>query len=163
VIDAQAAQTDSASTRDKRTLVLFLLGLALLSGHWLPVGQRPTIQPYGVAIEEKSGQWRVVSDPATTATGGESNSRVVSFLPKQGVAGNFPAKLSLFINRPVPINRADQAVLEMLPGIGPRLAAAIIKTSQQTGQFAGPKDLLMVPGIGPGIMQRLAPLVTFEQ
>ncbi len=162
MIDAQPAPTDSASTKDKRTLVLFLLGLALLARNWLPLGQESTIQSYSVALEENGRQWRVASDPTATAPGRDDKNLTVPLLPKDGIASHLPAQLTLFINRPLPINRADQAVLEMLPGIGPHLATAIIKTSQRAGRFAGPADLLKVPGIGPGTMQQLAPLITFE-
>jgi len=51
----------------------------------------------------------------------------------------------------------------MLPGVGPRLAAAILRTLEKKGQFAGPTDLLDVPGIGPHNLQRILPLVSFAQ
>ncbi len=162
MIDAQPTQADSAAPKDKRPLVLFLLGLALLAGHWLPLGQDSTIQSYGVVLEENGRQWRVVSNPVATATDLEGMGRRYPLLPKQGSTDHLPAQLALFVNRPLPINQADQTTLEMLPNIGPRLATAIIKTSRQAGRFAGPDDLLKVPGIGPATMQRLAPLITFE-
>lgn len=162
MIETQPAPTYFASTKDKRLLVLFLLGLALLSGNWLSLGQETAIYSYNVVFEENGRQWRVVSTPVAAATDRESQSRTFPFPADQGIDSHLPAQLALFFNRPLPINRADQAALEMLPGIGPSLAAAISKTSQQAG-LAGPADLLKVPGIGPGTMQRLAPLISFEQ
>lgn len=49
----------------------------------------------------------------------------------------------------VPLNTADAAALEQLPGIGPALAAAIVAYRDEHGPFAAVEDLLEVPGIGP--------------
>lgn len=51
----------------------------------------------------------------------------------------------------------------MLPGVGPRLAAAILHNLEKEGQFTSPSDLLDVPGIGPRNLQRILPLVSFAQ
>lgn len=61
---------------------------------------------------------------------------------------------------PVDLNRADAAVLETLPGIGPARAAAIIEHRDAHGPFAEPGDLRDVPGIGEATFQRLAEEVT---
>lgn len=47
------------------------------------------------------------------------------------------------------LNRATEAELRALPGIGPRLAAAIVRWREREGPFRRPEDLLRVPGIGP--------------
>ncbi|GAA3335066.1 ComEA family DNA-binding protein [Curtobacterium albidum] len=48
----------------------------------------------------------------------------------------------------VDLNRADQATLETLPGIGPALAARIISWRDEHGGFTTVEDLLDVSGIG---------------
>lgn len=48
----------------------------------------------------------------------------------------------------VDLNRADQATLETLPGIGPALAARIIAWRDEHGGFTAVEDLLDVSGIG---------------
>ncbi|QKS14750.1 ComEA family DNA-binding protein [Curtobacterium sp. Csp1] len=48
----------------------------------------------------------------------------------------------------VDLNRADQATLETLPGIGPALAARIIAWREEHGGFTTVEDLLDVSGIG---------------
>ncbi|MCS5488689.1 ComEA family DNA-binding protein [Curtobacterium flaccumfaciens pv. beticola] len=48
----------------------------------------------------------------------------------------------------VDLNRADQATLETLPGIGPALAARIIAWRDEHGGFTTVEDLLDVSGIG---------------
>lgn len=75
---------------------------------------------------------------------------------------HIPPELALFFNQPLSLRTCRQADLEILPGIGPRVAAAIIATRQKNGPFAGPEDLLEVPGIGPSILQCIVPLVSFE-
>ncbi len=47
----------------------------------------------------------------------------------------------------VDLNRADQAQLETLPGIGPATARAIISYREANGGFATIEDLMQVPGI----------------
>lgn len=68
----------------------------------------------------------------------------------------------MFFNRPLPLNTCGQADLEMLPGIGPRLASMIMVERHKKGRLTGPDDLLSIPGIGPGNLQRILPLVNFE-
>jgi competence ComEA-like helix-hairpin-helix protein len=60
----------------------------------------------------------------------------------------------------VELNRATEAELEALPGIGPALAARIVAWREEHGPFARIEDLAPVPGIGPALLDRLAPLVT---
>lgn len=60
----------------------------------------------------------------------------------------------------VDLNRANEADLETLPGIGPALATAIVEWRATSGPFATVDDLLDVPGIGPAKLDRLADLVS---
>lgn len=59
----------------------------------------------------------------------------------------------------VDINRADEAELQRLPGVGPALARRIIERRDRAGRFRAIEDLLEVPGIGPATLARLRPLV----
>ena len=61
---------------------------------------------------------------------------------------------------PVNLNRAGAAELETLPGIGPVLAAAILRYRQDSGPFQTIDALENVPGIGPKTLQNLRPLIT---
>lgn len=61
--------------------------------------------------------------------------------------------------RLININTASAAELVRLPQIGPARAQAII-TERQTRPFRSVDDLIRVPGIGPGILQQLRPLVS---
>lgn len=61
---------------------------------------------------------------------------------------------------PVDLNRADQAALEALPGIGPATAAAILRHREQIGAFTSVDQLLDVRGIGEAKLEELRPHVT---
>lgn len=55
----------------------------------------------------------------------------------------------------IDLNRAGLEELVQLPGIGPELAGRIVEFRQRSGGFQEPDDLLAVPGIGPGIMEKI--------
>jgi competence protein ComEA len=63
----------------------------------------------------------------------------------------------------VAINSATSDELEALPGVGPSLAAAIIAYRDSFGPFHGLEELDAVDGVGPRMLETLAPLVSFEQ
>ncbi len=57
------------------------------------------------------------------------------------------------------LNQASQQDLESIPGIGPKLAGAILHY-RQNNPFASVEDVLDVPGIGPKRLESIRPLVT---
>ncbi len=60
----------------------------------------------------------------------------------------------------VPLNSADQVLLESLPDVGPVTAEAILSWRDAHGAFTSVDELLEVDGIGEATLARLAPLVT---
>lgn len=60
------------------------------------------------------------------------------------------------------INRATQAELEALPGIGPSLAARIIAYRTENGRIADLDDLDNVSGIGPALLEDLRDRIAFD-
>ena len=62
----------------------------------------------------------------------------------------------------VPVNTAPASELQKLPGIGPKLAEAIIAYRKQSGPFASVEQLLEVKGIGPAKLRRLGPFVELK-
>jgi competence ComEA-like helix-hairpin-helix protein len=56
---------------------------------------------------------------------------------------------------PVSVNTATAEELATLPGIGPRLAAAIVADRERNGPFRAVADLQRVRGIGPVLVTRL--------
>ncbi len=60
----------------------------------------------------------------------------------------------------VDINTADQAQLELLPGVGPVTAQAIMGFRAERGAFTSVEELLEVSGIGEATLAKIAPYVT---
>ncbi len=60
----------------------------------------------------------------------------------------------------VPVNAADLATLETLPGVGPVLAQRIVDWRLQHGRFTSVEELGEVSGIGEKLLAQLRPLVT---
>lgn len=60
---------------------------------------------------------------------------------------------------PVDVNRANEAELQALPGVGPATAAAIVEDRERHGPFGGPEELLRVRGIGPAKLDAMRDLV----
>lgn len=62
---------------------------------------------------------------------------------------------------PIAINEASSEELMRLPGVGETLAGRIIAHRQQHGPFRRLEDLDAVSGIGPALLEKLAPLIRF--
>ncbi len=67
-----------------------------------------------------------------------------------------PAAHGLTLGLPLDVNRATVAELELVPGIGPRLAEKIVQFRQNNGGFGALDELMQVEGIGEVRMQRLS-------
>lgn len=62
---------------------------------------------------------------------------------------------------PLDPNTASLDSLQMLPGVGPVLAARIVAAREGGLAFRSPADLLAVKGIGPASLSRLGPFLRF--
>ena len=148
--------------KDKQTLVLFLLGCCLVATPLIYHPMLPVEQKYTWIQEPESDSWRVISTieskPSGKGTPDAANERRQGWQHLQKI----PPELAFFFNQPLSLRTCRQEDLEILPGIGPRVASAIIATRQTKGHLSSPKDLLDVPGIGPSLLQRILPLVSFE-
>jgi competence protein ComEA len=58
------------------------------------------------------------------------------------------------------VNRATAGELDVLPGVGPATATAIVTERERNGPFLSVDDLERVPGIGPAKLDALRELVT---
>jgi competence ComEA-like helix-hairpin-helix protein len=56
----------------------------------------------------------------------------------------------------IDLNRASLAELQLLPGLGPTRAEAVLLERVRRGPFRTIDDLCRVDGLGPGLIQQLA-------
>jgi len=81
-----------------------------------------------------------------------------------------PDRLKLYVpfsketphTQKVNINTAPVWLLDALPGVGEKLARAIVDYREEHGPFRSTEELTHVPGIGPGLYQRIKDLITVE-
>ncbi|MBX3270049.1 MAG: helix-hairpin-helix domain-containing protein [Sandaracinaceae bacterium] len=71
-----------------------------------------------------------------------------------------PQRQRVLEEEPIDVNAASPAELELLPRIGPSLAARIVEARERDGPFESVDDLGRVRGIGPRTVDRLRGLVT---
>ncbi len=64
---------------------------------------------------------------------------------------------------PIDINVANEEALIRLPGIGKVTARRIVVYRQQHGRFRRLQDLRKVRGIGPKVLEKIAPLITLSE
>jgi competence ComEA-like helix-hairpin-helix protein len=83
----------------------------------------------------------------------------VDTLRGRGPAVNRTAERKLEVG--IDPNSAPQEDLELLPGIGPSLARAVIAEREENGPFVSAADLERVPGIGPRTVQRFSSHLRF--
>lgn len=62
----------------------------------------------------------------------------------------------------IDVDRASEAELERLPGVGAALAARIVADRRDRGAFGGGEGLSRVAGVGPATLARLAPHLSFS-
>lgn len=62
--------------------------------------------------------------------------------------------------KPVDINRAMIAELQQVPGIGPRIAEAIVHLRERSGPYKRIEDLLAIRGISHDRLEKMRPYLT---
>jgi competence protein ComEA len=86
-------------------------------------------------------------------------------LPSQAVMApsqnKTASKKESLLTSAINVNRADQAELQKLPGIGPKLSQRILD-ERGKAPFKSIDDLRRVSGIGPKTLEKLRPYVTIE-
>ncbi len=82
-----------------------------------------------------------------------------SAAPVEEIAPSYPVTSSVepLLNGPLNLNTATREQIEALPRIGPALAERIVANRP----YRALQDLDRVKGVGPRLLQTLAPLVTF--
>jgi len=70
-----------------------------------------------------------------------------------------PAKMKV-LSIPVNINTAGAEELDILPGVGPKMAQAIVAFREAHGNFSALEDLQKVKGLGPKKFAAIRPHIT---
>ena len=91
----------------------------------------------------------------------------LEWLPEQEIARDagpaaVRAELSPFFFAPVPVNTAGREVLTTLPGIGPGMADRIIDFRTSNGPITSAEMFMRVPGIGSKRLESLRPFISFQ-
>lgn len=97
--------------------------------------------------------------PSTGPDSGYTTATQNSGRPDAGVSATSDSPTGNLI---IPVNTAPASELQKLPGIGPKLAEAIIEYRTRSGPFERVEQLLEVRGIGPAKLGRIRPLVKLE-
>lgn len=103
--------------------------------------------------------WRVPAPPSQRAPQGAPPAPVPAEAEPAPAVG---PKASVPRLARVNINTASVAELELLPGVGPSIAARIVEHRTKNGPFKSVTGLDDVKGIGPKTVESLRPLVTVE-
>lgn len=183
-----ASRTPTRPKPDQRLLVLVTVGLLLLAGPLVarifppPKSAPPIVHPvylWLTGAHVPQGLYRLASGrygktaprdalaemvPAPRADGGKEHMPAAFRLQvgRPPMPSRPPADLAPFFFAPVAINRADKELLMTLPGIGPRLADAILGLRRQKKKIKNLDELLWITGIGKARIANLKRLVSFD-
>ncbi|MFI4917251.1 MAG: helix-hairpin-helix domain-containing protein [Phycisphaerales bacterium JB060] len=153
-----AGQPSPQSARWVAALLISGVGLA---GVGYSLATKPTPQPQPVVFVPQQLEARAGAPvtQAPTATPAPVQLRAATTeRPGPGAASEPDLRVGMTID----INTASADRLELLPGIGPSRAAAIIESRQSVGPFRTVEDLARVHGIGPATVEGVRPYVRIE-
>ncbi|MDH3348062.1 MAG: helix-hairpin-helix domain-containing protein [Desulfobulbaceae bacterium] len=182
-------QTSVENKKDKRLLVLLILGGLIMVPHFVQIFETAD-QP----VKEDMFLWLVAGK-----NGGQGNLHVVpgcwqqedfvawygnkvgrkngdsvwALLRERGAASVGPdgvnniengadPSLLLLLGLPIPINRADAQTIALVPGIGPVLSERIVDFRSLHSKILDPHKLLKVQGIGPSLLAKIKLYFSFE-
>lgn len=149
---------------DKRVLVLFVFGalllVVLMAQRLTGLGDRKRVPAAGKAQYVVTPAIDGQAQDGTVRlhlTGKQPGSSTIDFRSPPIST----AVASVFLHTPFPINRADVEELQLLPGIGPKLAMSIHARRMERGPFTTINDLESVSGLGAKKLRDLQPLLDF--
>lgn len=74
--------------------------------------------------------------------------------------GDIPAFYRFTLGLPISLNRESEAGLTAIPGIGPRLAGAIVRERSRRGGFKSLEEIMGVDGFGAKLFTKILPHLT---
>ena len=133
---------------DKKKYLVLILGLALLTYSWTANHFDASTQ----TLDQHPCILRWMDDNLVCTDSLPLDSTMV-----------MPAQIKPMFFMKIPINEADEALLQLVPGIGAHLADAIVTYRNEIGSFYNEYQLLEVPGIGPKRKELLTRWLTFDE
>jgi DNA uptake protein ComE-like DNA-binding protein len=128
------------NNRDKRILVLFYSALVFL--------MIQAVQASTVNFHNDASDLSLSTDQLIWSEGAFLTKAGASFVDTYDLK-SLPPEITPFFFQPIPINFADTHLLATINGIGPHLAAEIVRDREGRGFFRNRDDLLRVSGLGP--------------
>jgi competence protein ComEA len=116
------------------------------------------VRGIGPATYQKMTDWVTVRPGSSKAGDDAIASRKPAKNSPKDTKARKPSKKEENLKGPIDINHANGQELQLLPGIGPKLAQRILDERAKS-PFQSVEDLRRVSGIGPKILERLRPYV----
>ncbi len=148
-------------TRSERTAILFLSGV-LAAGALVRVARaiQTGEKPPPAAQQALQAQRRAI-DSAQRLRGARPATPPAPV--RAPVRARTPRPAAPLIRYPIDLDRADSAVIDALPGVGPAMARRIIAQRDSFGAFGSLREFeTRVRGVGPSMVARIERLVTFS-
>lgn len=158
-----ALQQRIAITSPETSALLFVV-LLFLTGFCVRYvqGQSAPYAPEHYAALDSTFAARTAPPPSDAAA--DSSAAVEADVPAPAVVeARVPRRPAAAGPVRMNINTASEALLQRLPGIGPKMAARITEYRAAHGDFARPRDVIRVKGIGPKTYEKLAPYLYVEE
>lgn len=153
-------------TAAERQALAFLAGVALLGGGvqvWRQrVARAETATRISISGERVDAQLQAVDSARAARSGRKKSARKSS--RNRGTDSATQRPTAKAANQPllIDVDVATASDLELLPRIGPALAARIVADRDSLGAFGSLDEFGRVRGIGPAMLKLLEPVVTFS-
>jgi competence ComEA-like helix-hairpin-helix protein len=129
-------------TPEERRGALLLVALLLLGVAWDLWRAAHPVAPLEDLPAARAG------GPASNPPAGARGAANVPAARRSGPAGDSTGSIDL--------NRASEAELDALPGIGPVIAKRIVEHRERSGPFRRIEELRAVRGVGPRLLEKIA-------
>ncbi|MBC8089734.1 MAG: helix-hairpin-helix domain-containing protein [Phycisphaerae bacterium] len=152
-------------TAAERQALAFLTGVALLGGS-VQVWRTRTVEsaaaarPAVVGAETVDEQLHAVDSARSSRTGKKKSARKGMAVTR--AAGATPVAQFEAAPLLIDVDVAAARELELLPRVGPALAARIVADRDSLGAFGSLEEFGRVRGVGPAMLKLLEPVTTFS-
>jgi competence protein ComEA len=148
------------ATKGERRALLFLAAVALLGAGTRAYRARPA------AVDASDLDRQIAAVEASRTSDRRRAPARKGTRAGKGAASDgdraLPPSAPLSVREPLDLDRATEAEIDRLPGVGPVIAKRIVADRDSGGPFGCLKALDGVKGVGPALIGRIDALVTFS-